>query len=291
MSFFILTSCKEDIKEQSMLNTTPALTSTPINLNTPTPISTSTPTFVPINSGMVLIEGGSFERVVVVKVDYKKENMGGYYREYPVNTITEVVVVEINSFYIGKYELTNGEYSAYDPNYYDFDPDLPVMISWKEALEYCNWLSEEESLNPCYSIKERRNSIFCDVIVDINKNGYRLPTREEWQHACWTEKETAFYWGDDMDEDYCWIDVDCGKKVHKVGQKKPNDFGLYDMIGNAPEWCNYEENRGCFFWGIMFVKNDKVINYSGAYYNDFKISIGLDKIGFRLARSYIPSDN
>jgi formylglycine-generating enzyme required for sulfatase activity len=116
---------------------------------------------------------------------------------------------------MGKYPVTNKEYCLYDLSHENPGENLPVInVKWKEALAYCQWLTN----------RTRKN--------------YRLPTEAEWEYACRGGTTTEYYWGNEMDGDYCWYCDNSGGKVHLVGQKKPNDFGLYDMSGNVWECCS-----------------------------------------------------
>ena len=100
----------------------------------------------------------------------------------------------------------------------DFSPaeDHPVVfVSWEDAAKFCDWLSS----------KERKN--------------YRLPTEAEWEWACRAGSKGKYHFGDnpnDLDA-YAWHLGNSGRKSHPVGRKKPNAWGLFDMHGNAAEFC------------------------------------------------------
>jgi formylglycine-generating enzyme required for sulfatase activity len=92
-------------------------------------------------------------------------------------------------------------------------------ISWDDATEFCRRLSQREGRT------------------------YRLPTEAEWEYACRAGTMTRFHFGDDESRlgEYAWFDGNADSigedYAHRVGQKKPNPFGLYDMHGNVYEWC------------------------------------------------------
>ena len=70
------------------------------------------------------------------------------------------------------------------------------------------------------------------------KTGLALPTELEWEYACRAGTESAFFWGDKLDTEYGWLEDNAAERTRPVGTRRPNAFGLHDMIGNVYEWCD-----------------------------------------------------
>ncbi len=140
----------------------------------------------------------------------------------------------MHNFLISKFEITQKQWlSVMDTNLSKFIGDnLPVMnVDWIEAIKFCNRLSNLMGLDSCY--------IFIDsntVLFKEDANGFRLPTEAEWEYAC-RAGTTGDFAGNGNPLDMGWFDINSGMKPHPVGEKLPNAWGIYDMHGNAWEWC------------------------------------------------------
>jgi formylglycine-generating enzyme required for sulfatase activity len=144
----------------------------------------------------------------------------------------QTTVTLTRGFWIGKYEVTQGEYLAITgQNPSDFPGDLrrPISsVSWFDATNYCWKLTQQE--------------LAAGRIPPGSH--YRLPTEAEWECAARAGTTTRFSYGDDDPNytsltNYAWF-LDLGHPdltVHPVGQKLPNPWGIYDMHGNVWEWC------------------------------------------------------
>jgi len=123
------------------------------------------------------------------------------------------------AYHVGVYEITQRQYERIMGNApserSDGGKDCPVNnVNWSEAAEFCERLSTLTSMR------------------------VRLPTEAEWEYACRAGSTTAYSFGDDANQlsGHAWYGSD--GELHPVGQKKPNAWGLYDMHGNAAEWCS-----------------------------------------------------
>ncbi len=120
-----------------------------------------------------------------------------------------------------------------NPGYVVADDSPAAVITWNDAVAYCNWLSTQEKLDPCYRPDGNTWQAW------PGKSGYRLPTEAEWEYACRAGTTTQFSCGDDHQQldEYGWYSTNAGGRTHAVGTKSPNPFGLFDMHGNLQEWC------------------------------------------------------
>jgi formylglycine-generating enzyme required for sulfatase activity len=129
--------------------------------------------------------------------------------------------------------------------------DCPVEeVSWHAAVAYCNKLSTDESLTPCYTctsgVCEEAAAYTGAKIYDCP--GYRLPTEAEWEYAYRAGTTTSLYNGnatncapgndDPLANAIGWYEANSNKTTHPVKQKAKNAWGLYDMAGNVREWCH-----------------------------------------------------
>jgi formylglycine-generating enzyme required for sulfatase activity len=124
-----------------------------------------------------------------------------------------------------------------------------VSVTWFQAAAFCNWLSELEGLPLCYEPAgngEDASGLRVNAEA-VAKGGYRLPTEAEWEYACRAGAVTSRYFGDAprLLRLYGWFIATSEYNAQVCGQLLPNDFGLFDMLGNVSEWCHdrYTESR------------------------------------------------
>ena len=118
-------------------------------------------------------------------------------------------------------------------------PDVPIIgVSWYQAARYCRILSEQEGVPEDQMCYPRVDEIKPGMKLPENyleRTGYRLPTEVEWEYACRAGATTSRYYGDadELLKFYGWYGENSGEVAHPRGMLKPNDFGLFDTLGNT----------------------------------------------------------
>lgn len=193
--------------------------------------------------------------------------------------------VNIDSFWLSKFPMTQDFYFELTnerPSTFKGDR-LPVeTVTWKDAANFCNKLSKQTGLVQCYLILEDNE----EITFDKTANGFRMPTEAEWEYACKAGTTGIRYERLDL---IAWYRDNSENQTQTVGQKQPNAWGLYDMLGNVWEWCSdiYDsEVYGSYriFRGGGWCDEERSVmttNRRRSHPLKFKI----DDLGFRIARN------
>ncbi|MBF0502557.1 MAG: formylglycine-generating enzyme family protein [Candidatus Riflebacteria bacterium] len=214
--------------------------------------------------------------------------------------------VRISALQMQTTEVTQGQYMqivgnnpsyfnatqiAYSSGYTDTSSQPVEQVSWYDAVEFCNKVSDVAGVTHAYTIDKTATDpnnlnsydhVKWLVTCDFTSTGFRLPTEAEWEYACRAGSTGMFYWGDSDDEakmkSNAWYDRNAYYQTwtlphaekggtQKVGQKLPNAWGLYDMSGNVWEWC-------WDWYGSLYFSNSPGIDPKGECSGQYRIVRG-----------------
>ncbi len=184
-------------------------------------------------------------------------------------------------FYLGRYEVTQGEWIAvmgYNPSYFQeanyairVAPDADARIG--ELVAGGHTREEAEAIVNAGELVESQSRMWpldtvtpSDIEPFLRKSGLRLPTEAEWEYACRAGLREPRY--GELDE-IAWYTGNSGASTHVVGGKRPNALGFHDMIGNVWEWCSDWYDAG--YYGDCEVG---VIDPRGPSGGDFGVARG-----------------
>ena len=173
---------------------------------------------------MLPIKGGSF-RIA----NYAAKGKG------PAET-KEII---LSDFFMAACEITHDQFGLFhkDENLSQGSKTDAITRPTAQYIDL-SWNMGKDGGFPVNSLSQDAALMFCRWLYHKTGIFYRLPTEAEWEYACRAGTNTLYHFGNDVKklDEYAWYAKNSNKKYQKVGQKKPNPWGLYDMLGNVCEW-------------------------------------------------------
>jgi formylglycine-generating enzyme required for sulfatase activity len=159
----------------------------------------------------------------------------------------ETKQVKLSDFWMGAFEITHDQFGIF------YKDETVTQGSKADAVtrptaQYIDlsWNMGKEGGFPVNSLSQDAALMFCRWLYQKTGIFYRLPTEAEWEYTCRAGTNTLYPFGNDAKllDQYAWFEKNSKNKYQKVGQKKPNPWGFYDMLGNVCEWTldQYDEN-------------------------------------------------
>jgi formylglycine-generating enzyme len=200
---------------------------------------------------MTFAQTSNVEMPLMISVDggtFMMGNNTGSNDEKPAHQVT------ITSFYFGKYEVTFKDFKKFvDATGYKTDAEQPDSVNFKHGLpprgvNNGTWkmynsnvpVPPSDSMKPVGNVSWNDAVEYLKWLSKMTGKPFRLPTEAEWEYAAKggnKSKGYTYVGGNNLDE-VAWYVGNSDKHAHNIGQKMPNELGIYDMAGNSREWCS-----------------------------------------------------
>jgi formylglycine-generating enzyme required for sulfatase activity len=182
--------------------------------------------------------------------------------------------VELSPFWMGKYEITWDAYDIWMSDIDVFNREVnKIEATTRDVIAdayqksqptkpYCDMsFGMGKKGYPAICMTQHAARTFCKWLSAKTGRYYRLPTEAEWEYACRAGTTTTYSFGDDPDQlgDFAWFADNSEEKYQKVGKKRPNPWGLYDMHGNVAEWVLDEHRPDGFPLEKLAAKNPLLV--------------------------------
>lgn len=259
------------------------------NLNSSVPIK--------MNPSYALVNSDGIVRKLITRLYYQQDEV--IPRDSKISMYNTEITQKMYSIIMGENPSKNIDNISKN----EIQELRPVEnVSFFDAMYFCNKLSEECGLLPCYTVEGISDVTKWNYIphkdMDLqgyiechfDRNGYRLPTYEEWKYFAYAGEYTK-YAGSNKLNDVAWTIYNSGSKTHQVALKNPNNFSMYDMSGNVREWLwdngeksgNYGQNKIFYFAGgcVSKLEDDALVKYCHSYEGIKRNAL----TGFRIART------
>ncbi len=197
--------------------------------------------------------------------------------------------VKMSAFWMGVKEVTHDEFSVFF-NDESFSENIKTDAITRPSRPYIDMTlgMGKEGGFPANSMKPFGALMYCKWLYEKTGVFYRLPTEAEWEYACRAGATTDYPFGKDSSQlrEYAWYAANSGDRYHKVGLKKPNAWGLYDMLGNVQEWVldqyvadAYSKARKDISDPVEIPKQKHPLSIRGGDYDDNAIALRSAKRG------------